>query len=121
MKIEHSAILEPVFELIKTVEIRVKFGTEIITYTIGLFQNTEDVQQFRARIWDSELFRLTPTFPQDREGNSRDVSDEHLMVERFIPHTRLRYDNFKARTPEHAIQKIFNGIKSYVRHVTNTE
>jgi hypothetical protein len=68
MTISHSAITSPTFELVKTVELDIRFGDDSWSIRIELLQAREAMDHFRCHVWELELFRLTPAFPQDENG-----------------------------------------------------
>lgn len=91
MKISHSAITSPIFEVVKTVELDIRFDDNSQSVRIELLQGAEVKNHFRRHVWELELFRLTPTFPQDEDGQSAQISDDVLMVDRGIPRSRIAY------------------------------
>jgi hypothetical protein len=90
MKISHSAIKSPIYELVKTVELDIRFGDDSWLIRIELLPHTEAKGRFRCHVWERELFRLTPRFPQDESGQPARVSDDALMVDRGIPRSNGR-------------------------------
>ncbi len=65
MKITHPAVTGSVFVLAKTVELDIRFNEDAWTARIELFRDTEREGWFRCRVCESEMFRLTPSFPRD--------------------------------------------------------
>jgi hypothetical protein len=85
MRIIHSAVTSPVFQLVRTLELDIQFGENGWTTRIELFQDTESQDQFRCHVWELEMFRLTPTSPMDERGQPMHVCDDVIMVDRGIP------------------------------------
>jgi hypothetical protein len=123
MKISHSAITSPIFELVKTVELDIQFGDNSWSLRIEMLQATEANDRFRCHVWESELFRLTPTFPQDESGRPSHVSDDALMVDRGIAHSRIAYpgEDIIAADVDAALAIVMDDLKQYLKRVTGEE
>jgi hypothetical protein len=121
MKITHSAITSPVFELVKVIELDITLGDVFIPTRIEIFQDTERTDFFRCRLWELELFRLTPTFPMEEGGKPLHISDDVIQVERSATRSRFRdlsYEGYAAADADAALQKIIDDLKSFLEHVT---
>ncbi len=121
MKITHSAITSPVFELVKVIELDITLGDDFIPTRIEIFQDTERTDFFRCRIWELEYFHMVPTFPMDKDGKPMHVSDSIVQVERSTTYRifkDLSYDGFAATDADAALQKIIDDLKSFLEHVT---
>src|SRR5215475_13377140 len=116
MKISHPAITSSVFESAKTVELDIQFGDNSWSIRIELLQDTEVKDHFRCHVWELELFRLTPTFPQDKNGQPAQVSDDALMVDRGIPHSRIAYptEDIVAADADAALAIVLDDLKRYL-------
>jgi hypothetical protein len=120
MKMNHSAAPNPIYELSKTFLVDVELK-ELTTFTIEIYKNTEDQSKFRARIYEKELFRLTPSFPRDKEQAPKEESDDDLNVERHMPFMGFNYETFTANSLEQAQDIIIKGIRQFVAHSTGKE
>jgi len=120
MKISHSAITGPIFEVVKTVELDIRFDDNSRSVRIELLQGAEVKNHFRCHVWELELFRLTPTFPQDEDGQSAQISDDVLMVDRGIPRSRIAYprEDIIAADADAALGIVLEDLKRYLKHVT---
>jgi hypothetical protein len=122
MRINHPAVVSPVFQLVRTLELDLEFSDENAwTTRIELFQDTEREDQFRCRVWELEMFRLTPTSPMDESGNPAHICDDLLLVHRGIPRgevASLMHEPFKAADAETALEMVFQDLKNYLEHVT---
>jgi hypothetical protein len=123
MKISHSAIKSSIYELVKTVELDIQFFDDRWLIRIELLQDTEAKERFRCHVWERELFRLTPRFPQDESGQPAHVSDDALMVDRGIPSSRISYpeEDIIAADVDAALGIVFDDLKRYLEHVTGEE
>ena len=89
MRILHSAITSPIYELAKTFELDIQLGEDSYTLRIELFRNTEKERHFRCHAWQLELFRLTPTFPMDENNSPAHICDGYRQLnEPSVPPTR---------------------------------
>ncbi|MCI0524671.1 MAG: hypothetical protein L0Y75_05340 [Acidobacteria bacterium] len=121
MKIIHSAITSPVFELVKVIELDITLGDDFIPTRIEIFQDTKRRDFFRCRVWELEYFNLTPTFPMDENGKPLHISSDVVQVERSTSYcifNNLSYDGFAATDADAALQKIIDDLKSFLEHVT---
>ena len=123
MKISHSAITSPIFELVKTVELDLRLGDNSWSIRIELLQDTEVKERFRCHIWELELFRLTPTFPQDENGQPAHISDDALMVGRGIPHSVIDYprEAIIAADADAALGIVLDDLKQCLKRITGEE
>ena len=120
MKIKHPAVTSPVYELVKVAETDIRFGDHAWTYRIELLRDTEDAGRFRCHVWETELFRLTPSFPRDENGQPAHVSDDTLMVERSIPRSRIKYpsEDIVAPDADAALEIVLTDLRKYLEHST---
>jgi hypothetical protein len=65
-----------------------------------------DARQFRARAFEYESFRLTPTEPQDEEGRPEDVSYDGLAAERSFSWLDQCSEPFQADSVDEAVQLV---------------
>jgi len=123
MKISHPAITSSVFELIKTLELDVQLGANSWSIRIELFKDTETKSRFRCHVWELELFRLTPTFPEGRDNQPAHTSDDVLMVDRGIPRSRISYpkEDIVAPDAEAALEIVLDDLKRFLEYVTQEE
>ncbi|HLL16227.1 MAG TPA: hypothetical protein VK388_14275 [Pyrinomonadaceae bacterium] len=121
MKITHPAVASPVLQLVRTLELDLRFGENGWTTRIELFQDTEREDRFRCRVWELEMFRLTPTSPMDENGQPEHVCDDVLMVHRGIPRgevASLMHETFTAPGVEAALEMVMTDLKNFLEHVT---
>jgi len=121
MKITHSAITSPVFELVKVIELDITLGDVFIPTRIEILQDTGRTDFFRCRVWELELFHLTPTFPMDEDGKPLHISSDVIQVERSATYRIFRdlsYEGYVAADADAALQKIIDDLKSFLEHVT---
>jgi len=114
MNTVHSAIRSPIYELGKTCELDVQLSEVTYKVRIELFRNTEREDHFRCHVWELEMFRLTPTFPMDEEGQPADISDDMVMVDRGINLSRVSYprEDIVAPSIEAALEIVINDLKA---------
>jgi hypothetical protein len=122
MKILHRAVKSSIFELAKTVELDIHFNDEdAFTTRIELFRDTEQPNRFRCHVWERELFRLTPSFPRNDANVPAHVTDDHIMVERGIPHSEIASilnETFEAPSVEAALNMVIEDLKKFLEHAT---
>ena len=109
MKLNHSAITSPVFELVKTVQVDLSLLDETWPTRIEIFRDTERSDFFRCHVWQLERFRIQSTFPQERGKPAHHHSDHLLMVDWDGPHIGL-YEDFVAASVDAALQKSDGGF-----------
>ena len=115
MIIRHPAVTSGVFRLISTVEFDLDVNGHLLPTRLELFQNSEQDDVFRCRMWERELFRLKPT-PHVDESTGRAVEDdvdEDLLIERTWELSD-DFEAFEAESPEAAINEV---IDSLLRHL----
>jgi hypothetical protein len=117
VRIKHSAITSPVFELIRTVELDLTLDDETWPTRIEIFRDTERSDFFRCRVWQLELFRIQSTGPQERGHPAHQPSDHLLMVEWNGPHVGL-YKDFVAESAEAALSKVMADFGKFLEHTT---
>ena len=120
MKIAHSAVTSPFYELARSLEVDLQLGDDSLTIRIELFRNTEETDRFRCHVWDLEMFRLKPTFPRDGNEEPSDVCDDVLMVDRGIPRSRVSYplEDILAGDIDAALEIVLNDLNAFLEHVT---
>lgn len=118
MKLRHQNITSAVFELVKTFELDVEFGDDLLRTRIELFRDTEREDHFRCHVWEIELFRLTPRFPDDENHEPTEVSDDLVLVDRGIAHSQLDYDGFFASSIDAALKLIIADLDRFLEHAT---
>ncbi len=120
MKITHSAVTSPVYELVKTVEVDIQLGDDSWTTRIELLRNMEQVNHFRCRVWELELHRLTPSFPRDENNLPAHITDDRIFVERGIAHSRINYplEEIVAPDAESALEIVIGDLKRFLEHVS---
>ena len=123
MKVQHSAVTTPVYELIKTLELDIRLGDDSYTFRIELFVDTEHENRFRCRVWEFEMFRLVPTFPQNEQGEPVHISDDVMMVDRGIPRSRVQYpvEDIVAPSVDAAVEIVLRDLKDHLDHVTTEQ
>jgi hypothetical protein len=120
MKIAHSAVTTPLYELARTFEVDLQLGGDSLTFRIEFFRNTDATDRFRCHVWDLERFRLKPTFPRDDNGEPSHVCDDIVMVERGMPRSRIPYplEDIVAPDLDAALEIVLNDLKAFLDHVT---
>jgi hypothetical protein len=122
MKISHFTVTSAVFELVKVVEIDISMSDEDSWINrIELFQDSEQAGRFRCRVWESELFRLTPSFPRDQKNEPADVTYDAILVERGIGQSEIAstlHEPFTAESVEAALEMVIRDLKNYLEAVT---
>jgi hypothetical protein len=120
MRIKHSAVTSAIYELVKVFELDIQLGEDSSTMRIELFRNTEKEDHFRCRVWESELFRLTPSFPMDENSNPAHTCDDLLMVDRGIPRSHIPYprEDIIAPNIDAAFEIVLNDLKGFLEHAT---
>jgi len=118
MRIDHKCITSSFFELVKTIETDIDFENDSWSIRIELFRDTENIEYYRCHVWELELFRLTPTFPNDDSDSPKEITDDILMVDRGIAHSKIDYKRFKANSVDEAVEKIIDDLKCFLEHVT---
>ena len=120
MQVMHSAVTTPIYELVRSVEMDLQLGGDSLTLRIELMRNTERADRFRCHVWELEMFRLTPTFPQNGHNEPADVSDDVLMVDRGIPRSQITYPHEEIVAPniDAALEIVLNDLKAFLEHAT---
>ena len=120
MRIIHSAIVSPIYELAKTFELDIQLGEDSFTMRIELFRNTEKEDHFRCHVWECEMFRLTPTSPMDENNQPTHICDDVLMVDRGIPRSHIPYplEDIVAPNIDAALEIVLNDLKRFLEHST---
>lgn len=120
MKISHSAIKSSIFQLVKTVEVDIQLADHAWSLRIELFQDTDQANHFRCHAWESELFRLTPSFPRDENNLPAHITDGMLLVERGIAHQKIDYplEDIVAPNVEAALEVVLDDLKRFLEHAT---
>ena len=117
MKIIHSAIKSPVYELVKIVEVDLQLNAEFWPVRFELFRNTEIQGQFRCRIWQAQRFRIQSTFPQNSNGSPLDRPSDELIWVEFMGLDR-RYENFAAPSPEAGLESVLADFRRFLEKTT---
>jgi hypothetical protein len=120
MRIIHSAVTSPIYELAKTFELDIQLGEDSFTMRIELFRNTEKEDHFRCHVWELEMFRLTPTCPMDEDNQPAHICDDVLMVDRGIPRSHIPYplEDIVAPNIDAALEIVLNDLKGFLEHST---
>lgn len=118
MKLQHSAIDSPFFELVKTIEVDLALRDDLVVpLRIELFEDSENAGRFRCHLWEREMFRMTPSFPQDHRGRPNEISDDELLAERSTQLTG-DYQDFTAPAAEAALAKVLDDLAARLEHWT---
>jgi hypothetical protein len=120
MKVIHSAVTSAIYELVKTIEVDIQLGEDSWTTRVELLRNTEKSDHFRCRVWELELYRLTPSFPRDENNLPAHITDSPIFVERGIANSRIKYPHEDVVTPDadSALQIVLGDLKRFLEHVT---
>ncbi len=114
MKIIHSSIKSPVYELLKVLEVDLQLNDEFRSARFELFRNTENDGQFRCRILQAEPFRIQSVFAQT--GNGSPQSGELIWVE--FKGFQQPYQNFEATDSEAALELVLADFRRFLEHTT---
>jgi hypothetical protein len=119
MKIRHPAVKTNLLKLVSTYELDLNLGPELnFPLRLEVFRDTENANNFRVHIWESEHFNLEPTFPVKRNGKKLSYkSSELIMLERG---TQLggNYESFKAKDANDAVRIVIKDLKQRLEHWT---
>lgn len=118
MEFNHPAANGPFFELIRTIETELTLASDVIEpIRIELFQDIADPTHFRCRLWERESFRLTPSFPQDKDGQPLEISDDEVLVERS---TQMMgdYESIEEPNADAALSKVLKDLEGRLEHWT---
>ncbi len=118
MKLKHSAINSDFFELVKMMEFDILFDQSLTTIRIELFQSIDRDNRFRARLWELESMRLTPTQPQDESGEPTEITDDPVLLERSHGLTS-DFTEFEAQNVMAALRLILVDIGKNLKRMTN--
>ena len=118
MKITHSAITSPIFELVKTIEVDLALGDETWPTRFEILRAIEQPDLFRCHVWQLEFFRIQSTFPQSDGEPADQPSDHRVLVEWDGPHVGL-YDDFQAADIDAAMRKVLDDFKRFLEHTTS--
>lgn len=114
----HPFMKEPLYELIKTMEVDLALGDDSFSLRIELFQSTTSSQWFRARLWRTEFYRLQSTFPQNELSGqpAHHPSDETIQVD-WSPYLSQDYQYFQAGDQEAALQRVLDDVRRFLERV----
>lgn len=122
MRIVHRTVTSSVFELVKTVELDIRISDDDAwTMRIELFRDMERPDRFRCRVWESELFRLTPSFPRNDADEPAHITDDTIMVERGLTGSDIAsilHEPFEAASIEAALEMIWADLRKFLEHST---
>ncbi len=118
MRIQHSAIKSPIYEIIKVVELDLQLGDESWPVRFELFQNTETAGHFRCRIWQAERFRIQSTSPSSPDGTPQDQPSDELILIRFDGPKMDDYEDFTAAGPDAALAAVLRDFGRFLEHTT---
>jgi hypothetical protein len=115
-------VTSDVFKLISTLEFDLEIGGHFLPTRLELFQDTERANLFRCRMWERDLFRLTPT-PYKDEATGKLIEgeeDEELLIERTWELSD-EFENFAADSAEDAINQVVTALKEYLERLQPTD
>ena len=116
MKIKHSAITSPIFELVKAIEFTLTLEDRW-EMRFEIFQDTETPDHYRARLWQHECHRLQPTFPQDDAGQPEHLQD--VVVPYEWSNVKIGdYRDIYAASADEALAKVMGDFKQFLEHAT---
>lgn len=77
-------LMLPVFQQYEVFEVDLTVGQEMHPTRVEIFKELGSDDHYRVRIWQIEMFRISPTFPQDSRTGvpSHAFTDESLMIQR---------------------------------------
>jgi hypothetical protein len=100
------------YDLVKAGEIEFQLDGEVVRLTIEIFRSDKKPHEFYARIWDCELFRLRPTFPQTQKGRPKLKTDDPIRVERSQQFLPLEFIPSEVRSGQEAFRQVVKAIRS---------
>src|SRR5687768_5725325 len=104
MKLRHSAITSSIYELVKVVEFDLTLE-EMWPMRIEIFKDTEKSGHYRARLWQYEMHRIQPTFPQDVSGQPDKDHAQHILIPfEWSGEKMNNYDDIVATSPDEALE-----------------
>lgn len=118
MKVTHAAVTSSVFSLVKLLEVDLSGGDDSWTERIEIWEDTEDSTRFRCRFWQSEPFRLTPSFPRNEQGQPAHHTDDILLVERNFTGQTVTLEPFPAANVDAAVAIALGDLKRFIEHTT---
>ena len=118
MKMIHSAITSAIFTLARVVEVDLALGEESWSERIEIWQDSEDSTRFRCRFWETEPFRLIPSFPRDEQGEPAHQTEDTLLVERSLTGQGITLEPFHAATIEEAVTIALGDLRRFIEHAT---
>ena len=123
MKVVHSAVSSPIYELAKICELDIQLGENSYMLRIELFRNTEKEGHYRCHAWELEMFRLVPTFPMGESNEPAHTCDDVVMVDRGIPRSSIRYpvEDIVAPSVDAAFEIVLGDLKGFLEHSTSAK
>jgi hypothetical protein len=118
MKIVHSAITSPIYEISKVIEFDLNLGDESWPIRIEILRNSEIKGRFRSRIWQGEHFRIQSTFPMGDDGLPRDHPSDELIWVKFMGPSLGDYDDFAAENSDAALAIVLSDFERFLEHTT---
>lgn len=118
MIFKHTCVTSDVFKLISTLEFDLEIGGHFLPTRLELFQDTERANLFRCRMWERDLFRLTPT-PYKDEATGKMIAgeeDEELLIERTWELSD-EFESFEADSEQDAINQVLAALKAYLERL----
>lgn len=109
--------MKVVFELIKSFEFEISSDKGKIRGKVEIFQNVENSKHFRFSTSEAEMFRLTPTFPQNEKEQPLHITDEMLWTERIFSGTNNGKKEFIAEDVDEAIRFGLLQIETFYNHL----
>ena len=117
MKIKHPAVKSNVFKLVSLLEFDLEVGGSFFPARVEVFQDTEHPRQWRCRLWERELCRLTFTLRRGSKSGKRIESDEEVLIERTWVLSD-KFENFEAASAGEAMKRFIDALKEYLKRVT---
>lgn len=115
----HPCVMGSTFELIRAVEFDIQLGDEGFSLRVELFRRTKKRRSFRARIWQTERFRIQSTFPSDpRTGQPAHEPSDELILVNWETNLPRDYAEFRANSADEAFQVVLDAITKFLDHVT---
>lgn len=118
MKVKHSAVKSPIYEMLKVLELDLQLGDESWPIRFELFRNTEIKGRFRCRIWQAEYFRIQSTFPSSARGKPKHPSSDELILIKFDGPKLGDYDDFTAPNADAAMAVVLRDFERFLEHTT---
>jgi hypothetical protein len=117
MKIRHPAVKTNLLKLVGTYELDLDLDHKF-PLRLELFRDTEKKHNFRAHVWEFEMFNLEPLAQLKTSSQHKYKTTELIMLERGYQ-LKGDYKSFKAKDADDAVAIVVKDLKQRLAHWTN--